>query len=68
MVIFFTAKSPANDNMDMWTQGYSHGWSDQWSEDLANRNGCLGTIYVAGWLTGTESKLSDSVTSIPNTN
>jgi hypothetical protein len=65
MVTFLNLKSPANDNMDMWTQGYSDGWSDRWSEHLANRNGCLGTVYVAGWLTGNEATLSDSVT-IPN--
>jgi hypothetical protein len=36
----------------MWTQGFSDGYSNEWSDRLANRNGPLGTLYVAGWLAG----------------
>ena len=68
MVASLAFRSPANDNMDMWTQGYSDGWAGLWSEDLANRNGWLGTVYVAGWLSGNGSTVSSSVTAIPNRN
>ena len=50
----------ANDNVDFWLEGRSDGLADKWSEQLANENGCWGTIYVAGWICGNESMVRRS--------
>ncbi len=60
MVLLFPPRTYSNDNMDIWTQGLSDGCSDIWADHLANENGHLGTIYVAGWLSGREKAASIS--------
>jgi hypothetical protein len=57
----------ANDNVDFWLEGRSDGLADKWSEQLANENGCWGTIYVAGWICGNELMLRGSTHSKANT-
>ena len=64
MILVFPSKKHANDNDDIWTQGFSDGYSNAWSDHLANRNGRLGTIYVAGWISGQETTGSSSEDSV----